>query len=92
MSGAEMSSAQTASPNRRRRNVPDPKIARVMPVYKCVLESDMNNYRPISILPIFSKVFERVMHNQLYNILGIPNVIHRSQYGFSKVILCCYYF
>ena len=58
------------------------KIARVIAVYKNGLELDMNDYRPISILPIFSKVIERVM--QLYNFLERFNELHRSQYGFRK--------
>ena len=46
--------------------------------------SDMNNYCAISTLPIFSKVFEKVMQTQLYNFLERFNVLHRSQYGFRK--------
>ena len=58
------------------------KVASRIPVYKNGLELDVNNYRPISILPIFSKVIERVI--QLYNFLERFNKLHRSQYGFRK--------
>ena len=39
------------------------KIAKVIPVHKNGDRHTFNNYRPISILPSVSKVFERVMHN-----------------------------
>ena len=42
------------------------KIAKVIPVHKNGDSHTFNNYRPISILPSVSKVFERVMHNQLH--------------------------
>ena len=42
------------------------KIAKVIPVFKSGEESCLNNYRPISILPTFSKVLERIMYNRLF--------------------------
>ena len=41
------------------------KIAKVKPIYKKGNKSDLNNYRPISLLPTISKIFERVIHTQL---------------------------
>ena len=47
--------------------VPDDlKIARVTPIYKGEDNSDVSNYRPIFILPCFSKILERIMYNRLY--------------------------
>ena len=43
------------------------KLAKVLPIYKKNEEFLLDNYRPISILPSLSKVFERVMHNQIYS-------------------------
>ena len=43
------------------------KIARVMPLYKKDDPHLVDNYRPISVLPAISKVFERVVFNQLYD-------------------------
>ena len=41
------------------------KIAKVVPIYKKDNQSQIKNYRPISVLPVISKVFENAMHNQL---------------------------
>ena len=43
-----------------------------------------NNYRPISVLPSISKIFETVIYNQLYDYLQEHHVITNSQYGFRK--------
>lgn len=60
------------------------KIARITPIYKngdrCLAE----NYRPISVLPIFSKVFERVIYTRMVDYLQIQNIIHKNQFGFCK--------
>ena len=42
------------------------KQAKVTPIFKAGDKDDVNNYRPISVLPIVSKVIERSVHNQLY--------------------------
>ena len=44
----------------------------------------MENYRPISLLSTLSKVFERVVFEQLYEYLHSKNLLYRSQYGFRK--------
>ena len=41
------------------------KIAKVIPVFKKSDKENIENYRPISILPIFSKVLERIMYNRM---------------------------
>ena len=41
------------------------KIARVLPIFKCDDRNEFSNYRPISILPCFSKIMERLMYNRL---------------------------
>ena len=45
----------------------DLKIAKVIPLYKCKDPGLFNNYRPISLLSVFSKVLEKVMHDRLYH-------------------------
>ena len=42
------------------------KIVRVTSVYKAGDSSDLANYRPISVLPCFSKIIERIMYNRLF--------------------------
>ena len=62
-------------------------IAKVVPIFKAGkdnIESYVHNYRPISLLSCFSKIFERVIYNQLYNHLQIKKLLYESQYGFRK--------
>ena len=60
------------------------KIARVVPVFKSGSTSSVGNYRPISILPIFSKIFEKVVHKQVSDFLFFNNILNPNQYGFRK--------
>lgn len=62
----------------------DLKVARVTPVYKGGAVSEISNYRPISVLPILSKVFENVINARLVNFLNKYHVVSNSQYGFQK--------
>ena len=65
--------------------VPDEiKIAKVIPIFKSNDPTHLNNYRPISILPIFSKLFERIMYNRLETHLTINNILSPQQFGFRK--------
>ena len=58
------------------------KTARVVPIFKAGDRSNLNNYRPISILPIFSKIFERIVHKQLQSYLDHFKFLVSSQFGF----------
>lgn len=58
------------------------KIAKVIPVFKSGDEKVIMNYRPISILPVFSKIFEKVVFNRLQNYLDKNNILHHNQFGF----------
>lgn len=60
------------------------KIANVLPIHKGGDPSNVQNYRPISMLPFFSKVFERLLYNRLYDFLSQRGVIADSQFGFRK--------
>ena len=65
--------------------VPDEmKIARVIPIFKSDDQSLFTNYRPISVLPSFSKFFERVIYNRLMQYLMNFNILCSNQYGFRK--------
>ena len=58
------------------------KLARVVPIHKGGDETEIDNYRPISILHILSKIFERIVHNQLTNFFEKYNILDDCQYGF----------
>ena len=66
----------------------DLKCAKVIPLYKGGSKVDISNYRPISLLPIFSKIYERIMHTRIYNFLNSKNDIYSGQYGFRKGHSC----
>ena len=54
------------------------KTARIIPIYKSGDKNDINNYRPISILPTLSKVFEKVVHKRLSGYLDKHNILPLS--------------
>lgn len=60
------------------------KIARVTGIFKEGDKNDFGNYRPISVLPMFSKVFEEAINSRLTNFFQQKNVIVKNQYGFQK--------
>ena len=60
------------------------KIAKVSPIFKTGDTSLLGNYRPISVLPVFSKILERIMYNRLYNFLIKNNLLFSRQFGFQK--------
>ena len=63
--------------------VPDPlKVAKVIPVYKKDDSNLVKNYRPISLLPIFSKFLERIVFVRLYKHLEKYNILSKYQFGF----------
>ena len=64
------------------------KIARVTPVYKTGEVTDMNNYRPISVLPTLSKLFEKFVYSQLYEYLVKYSLIFKNQSGFRSKYSC----
>ena len=58
------------------------KIGKVIPVFKNGKVDDITNYRPISVLPLFSKIFEKCLYNRLHNFLSSCNILSNNQYGF----------
>ena len=60
------------------------KIARVTPIFKSGDDSNVTNYRPISVLPCFSKLLERIMYNRLYKHLTENDMLYSKQFGFQK--------
>ena len=60
------------------------KHAKVVPVYKGEDKTDPSNYRPISLLSIFNRIFEKTMYRRLMAYLEINGILCDSQYGFRK--------
>ena len=60
------------------------KITKIVPIYKSDDKLLVSNYRPISILPFFSKKLERLMYNRLLNYLNNNNILTDKQYGFRE--------
>lgn len=62
------------------------KIAKIVPVYKSDDKRTVSNYRPISVLPAFSKVLERLVYNRLLDFINKNEILSKNQYGFRHQI------
>ena len=60
------------------------KVARVVPLYKKGDSNFEGNYRPVSVLPVVSKVLERIVFNQFCSYLSEQNLIYMYQSGFRR--------
>jgi hypothetical protein len=60
------------------------KKAKIKPVFKKGDRQDIKNYRPISVLSVFSKPREKLMHNRLLSFLKRDNIIISEQHGFME--------
>lgn len=60
------------------------KKAEVIPIHKSGSKHDINNYRPISLLSPFSKLFEKHLYNCLSDFLVKNNVLYDKQFGFRN--------
>ena len=57
---------------------------KVIPIFKNDDAHLLNNYRPISLLPTISKVYEKVVQEQLTEFLNVNKLLYNSQCGFRK--------
>ena len=64
------------------------KKANVVPVYNKGNKHSLENYRPISLLPICSKIFERLIYNEMFIFVTKNNLISRNQSGFRPGDSC----
>ena len=64
------------------------KMANVVPAHKKNDKRSIKNYRPVSLLPIFGKVFERLLYNQMYSFFIENNLISLNQSGFWQGDSC----
>ena len=64
------------------------KIAKVIPIYKGGSKQDVSNYRPISLLSSFSKIYEKLVHSRVLEFLDKHNSLFENQYGFRPGRSC----
>ena len=60
------------------------KISRITPIHKSGTHTDPNNYRPVAVLSSFSKVLEKLIHDQLISFIEKHNILYEYQFGFRK--------
>ena len=66
----------------------DWKKGNIVPVHKKINKQRWNNYRPISLLPICSKIFERLTFNEMFRFFIENNLISLHQSGFKPGVFC----
>ena len=66
-------------------NIDSLKLSNIVPVHKKKGPTDKCNYRPVSILPLLSKVFEKIMYDQLY--IYMNNFLNELLWGFRRAHL-----
>ena len=62
------------------------KIVKIVPIHKGGSSQDVNNYQPISLLSIFEKIIEKLIHKKLYGFLEEHNLLKgiHNQFGFRR--------
>jgi len=60
------------------------KFSLIKPIYKSGVKSSPSNYRPISLLPVLSKIFENVIYNRLFDHLHSNVIMKEHQHGFRS--------
>ena len=60
------------------------KVGKVTPIFKKGNSEEVGNYRPVSTLPIFGKIFEKIIYSRIYNFALSQNILDRNQFGFRK--------
>jgi hypothetical protein len=60
------------------------KIGKITPIFKKEDPELIKNYRPVSTLPIFGKIFEKVIYERLYSFLVSQGIMNPNQFGFRK--------
>ena len=60
------------------------KMAKVTPIYKKDNSERLENYRPVSVLPVFGRIFEKIIYTRLYSFLTTQGILHEKQFGFRQ--------
>ena len=62
------------------------KVAKVTPIFKLGSRSDANNYRPISVVSVFPRILERIVHNQINEHLTATKALTMSQSAVKNAV------
>ena len=60
------------------------KVGKITPIFKKGCEENFENYRPVSTLPLFGKLFEKIIYSRLYSFLIAKGILNENQFGFRK--------
>jgi hypothetical protein len=60
------------------------KLAKIIPLHKSGDTMNITNYRPVSVLPVFSKILERMMYSRLISFLNKHDILYKFQFGFRE--------
>ena len=60
------------------------KMSKILPIHKGDSIFEISNYRPISLLPIFSKILEKLMYSRAIDFIKKYKILYPNQYGFQK--------
>ena len=60
------------------------KLAKVIPIFKSGEAKLIQNYRPVSLLPFFSKIFEKVIYSRIVSYIDKHNLLYHLQFGFRQ--------
>ena len=60
------------------------KTGRVIPLHKGGASNNISNFRPITILSVYSKIFEKLVHKRLVSFISQNNLIKLNQFGFQQ--------
>ena len=66
------------------------KLGAITPIFKKGDTRFLDNYRPVSTLPIFGKILEKIIYSRLYSFFSHSNIIYDQQFGFRKKHSTCH--
>ena len=61
-------------------------MAKIIPIFKTDDDTDPSNYRPISLLSNFNRIFEKLIFKRMESFIAQHNMLSPSQYGFRKTL------
>ena len=61
------------------------KIGKVTPIFKSERKDDLNNFRPITVLPTVARVLERLIYKQIYDYFNTKRLLNENQWGLRSL-------